>query len=688
MNINTLLSEKQKGTLHLGGSRMALLDIEAGFWGLRRQIEALIGARLASSVLQQAGANGGASFAESFSQDTDMEQSAVFSACVQAYQTAGFGQFEITAMEWPLGRVIIQATDAFEAWMYQQKKHVPHTPICSYSAGVFVGFVNILGSRQDVVCIERSCQARGDEACVFELIPASQTQEQQVVSFRPDPGLGRQLNLLEMLFERMPMGIVVIDHQYCIQRYNPTWDDFSTNYAPPTGAPLAPGVCYFDHLPGTEAVVQPMFDRTLAGETVRQNDVRLESGGIVTYWDVVMTPLVEENEIVGILVVSIDTTERSGLRHNLEQRVSARTRELQMLLDVAATANSSLNLAEILTKTLDLLVNLIGSSRAGVSLVDEATGKLKSTILRPARQVDPEDWAKMLRAGQAVIDSGEMLYIAPDVSKGLIEPGALLPLQVRDRKLGILAIIGSQESSFTPEQLALFKSIANQLGVAIENAFLFEKVEDMAIAAERNRLARDLHDAVTQTLFSASLIADVLPRIWERDVVQGKARLEELRELTRGALAEMRTLLLELRPATLTESSLAELLRQLTQAIGGRSRMHIALHIEGERPLPPETQVALYRITQEALNNISKYAGASQVAINLTFHSDVVRLSVQDNGRGFDPADIRPHSLGLGIMRERAQKIGAVLTIESRIGEGTVVRVACPVANGREETYA
>ena len=188
--------------------------------------------------------------------------------------------------------------------------------------------------------------------------------------------------------------------------------------------------------------------------------------------------------------------------------------------------------------------------------------------------------------------------------------------------------------------------------------------------------------------FSASLIADVLPRIWERDVVQGKARLEELRELTRGALAEMRTLLLELRPATLTESSLAELLRQLTQAIGGRSRMHIALHIEGERPLPPETQVALYRITQEALNNISKYAGASQVAINLTFHSDVVRLSVQDNGRGFDPADIRPHSLGLGIMRERAQKIGAVLTIESRIGEGTVVRVACPVANGREETYA
>lgn len=688
MTIHNLLNEKQKGILHFGGSRMALLDVEAGFWGLRRQIEALIGERLASSVLQQAGANGGASFAESFSQDTDMEKSAVFSACVQAYQTAGFGQFEITTLEWPLGRVCIQATNAFEAWMYRQKKDIPQTPICSYSAGVFVGFVNILGDRQDVVCIEHRCQARGDEACVFELIPAAQTQEQRMVSFRPDPGLGRQLNLLEILFERMPMGIVVIDHQYRIQRYNPTWDDFSANYAPPSGAPLAPGVCYFDHLPGTEAVVQPMFDRTLAGETVRQNDVRLESEGIVTYWDVVMAPLVEENEIVGILVVSIDTTERAGLRHNLEQRVSARTRELQMLLDVAATANSSLNLNEILTRTLDLLVDLVGSSRAGVSLVDEATGKLKSTILRPERQIDPEDWAKMLLAGQAVIDSGEMMYIAPDDSRGLLEPGALLPLQVRDRKLGVLAIIGSQESNFTPDQLALFKSIADQLGVAIENAFLFEKVEDVAIAAERNRLARDLHDAVTQTLFSASLIADVLPRIWERDVEQGKARLEELRELTRGALAEMRTLLLELRPATLTESSLAELLRQLTQAIGGRSRMHIDLQIAGERPLPPETQVALYRITQEALNNITKYAGASQVAINLTFQTDIVRLSIQDNGRGFNPTDIRPHSLGLSIMRERAQKIGAVFAIESRIGEGTVVTVDCPMVNGREETYA
>lgn len=687
MSLHKLLTEEQGGILNFGGARMALLDIEAGFWGLRRQIEALIGERLTSSVLQQAGANGGASFAQSFAQQAGQDKSEVFSACIQAYQTAGFGKFEISYLEWPIGRVQIRATNAFEAWLYLQKKNIPDTPICSYSAGVFTGFVNVLADRQDVVCIEHSCEARGDEACLFELLPASQAKGKTAVLFTPDPGLGRQLNLLEMLFEHMPMGIAVLDRQYGIQRYNPTWDDFSARYAPSSAAPLAPGVCYFDHLPGTEPIVQPMFDRVLAGETIQQNDVRLELEGVVSYWDVVLAPLVEGGEIVGILTVSIDTTERASLRQNLEQRVAARTQELQMLLDVSATANSLLNLDEMLTRTLNLLVDLVGASRAGVSLLDTETGKLKAGILRPERAVDPAEMALMLQAGQAVSDSGEMRYIAPDASRELLEPGVLLPLQIRDRKLGILAIIGAPESSFTPNQLALFKSIADQLSVAIENVYLFEKAEDVAVAAERNRLARELHDAVTQTLFSASLIADVLPRIWERDPDQGRARLEELRELTRGALAEMRTLLLELRPATLTESSLAELLRQLTQAFGGRARLPIELMVEGERPLPPETQIALYRIAQEALNNITKHAAANQVIMQLLFSPKAVSLSIQDDGRGFDLSDAPLNSLGLGIMRERAEKIGAQLTINSRIGEGTIVTVYTPVTIGSEENY-
>jgi len=220
-------------------------------------------------------------------------------------------------------------------------------------------------------------------------------------------------------------------------------------------------------------------------------------------------------------------------------------------------------------------------------------------------------------------------------------------------------------------------TFADQAALAIQNARLRDHAEEAAVLAERNRLARELHDAVTQTLFSASLIADVLPRIWERSPETGEAKLAELRELTRGALAEMRTLLLELRPATLTESSLDELLQQLAAAVTGRSRVQVKVQLEGEekRPLPPDIQVTFYRIAQEALNNVVKHSGATAVTVTLCFLPEQVALSVTDNGRGFDPAAASVHSLGLGIMRERAAKIGADLKVDSTIGLGTKVHV-------------
>lgn len=219
-----------------------------------------------------------------------------------------------------------------------------------------------------------------------------------------------------------------------------------------------------------------------------------------------------------------------------------------------------------------------------------------------------------------------------------------------------------------------------QLQQAIEDrqkveAALAQKAAEDAVVAERNRLARDLHDAVTQTLFSASLIAEVIPQLWDMNPDEARKRLNELRELTRGALAEMRTLLLELRPSALTDSALPDLLRQLTEAIIGRARLPIHLTVEGDCTLPPEVQVALYRIAQEALNNTVKYARATQVGVNLRLQEDIVRFSVIDDGVGFDVAAIPPNHLGLRIMRERAEAIGARLNIYSEPGEGTQVTV-------------
>jgi signal transduction histidine kinase/predicted hydrocarbon binding protein len=698
-----LLSEERPGVLHFGGTRMALLDIEAGFWALRRQIETLVGRRLTDVVLQQAGANGGASFARAFVGQVGDAQA--LRDCIAAYQAAGFGQFEVEVLDWPTGRALVRAREAFEAWATQQHGPSSESPVCAYTAGVLVGFVNVLAGRHDVVCIERACQAQGAEACLFELLPAEVAGDVPVVSLAPDPALGRQVNLLELLFHRMPMGIAVLDLEYRIQRYNPTWKDFAEHYAPPSAAPLAPGVRYFDHLPGTEPTVMPLFERALAGETVRQNGVRLESEGVVTYWDVVLAPLVEDVEVVGILNVAVDATERVEGRQNLEQRVQERTRELATLLQVSHDVSSTLELQPLLNMILDQLKTVVDCTGASILILEG-----KDLVMQAYRGPIPREKARHLRfplreaqVNRQVIRGREPIAI-PDVRSdtplagmfrqtaggeletyfGYIRSWLGVPLMVKGEVLGMLTLDHSQPGHFTARHADLVLAFANQVAVAIENARLYAQAEESAVAAERNRLARELHDAVTQTLFASSIIAEVLPRLWERDPEEGRRRLQELRELTRGALAEMRTLLLELRPSALVESRLADLLRQLAESITGRARVPVTLEVEGECDLEAEVKVALYRIAQEALNNVAKHAGATRATISLGCFpwpgegersGARVELAIRDDGMGFDPGSIAPNSLGLGIMRERAEAIGAALTIESQPGTGTQIEV-------------
>ena len=204
---------------------------------------------------------------------------------------------------------------------------------------------------------------------------------------------------------------------------------------------------------------------------------------------------------------------------------------------------------------------------------------------------------------------------------------------------------------------------------------------------ERQRLARELHDAVTQTLFSASLIGDAMPTLWRRDPERGERALEDLRLLTRGALAEMRSLLFELRPAALVEAPLPELLRHLGDAVTGRTRLPIAVEARDIPPLPPDVQMAFYRIAQESLNNISRHAEASRVELRVTADPPGrVRMRVRDDGRGFEPeSGSRAGHFGLETMRERATAIGANLAVRSRPGEGTDVTVTWPAEHAAEE---
>jgi nitrate/nitrite-specific signal transduction histidine kinase len=376
---------------------------------------------------------------------------------------------------------------------------------------------------------------------------------------------------------------------------------------------------------------------------------------------------------------------------SLEKKVADRTRELAILNAIISVAVQSLNLHEILKHTLKDTVEQMGFD-AGVAF---RFGKDQNEVLLAAQQgLEPSIAENLVNKYSS---SGQALPIFPNevtairlmdmqdeqIKDDLTRLGCqrlvYVPLSMKERVLGFFVLgmheagIKSPEDDSTLEERSLLSSIGKQIGVAMENAHLYEQAEQTAITAERSRLARELHDAVTQTLFSASLIADVTPVIWKRNPDEGLQHLEELRQLTRGALAEMRTLLLEMRPESLKRADLKTLITQLTDAFIGRVRIPVDLQIHGTCDLSQEIKIVFYRVAQEALNNIAKHSGARQVSLHLDCQPDHLHLRIQDDGLGFDTGSIPPGHMGVAIMRERASSIGACLMILSQPDQGTTV---------------
>jgi len=250
-----------------------------------------------------------------------------------------------------------------------------------------------------------------------------------------------------------------------------------------------------------------------------------------------------------------------------------------------------------------------------------------------------------------------------------------VPLAVKSRIIGGVGVAHEKRHYFTPHHADLALSVANQAAITMINAELYGHAQDLAVLEERQRLARNLHDAINQSLFSAGLIAEVLPRLWEREPQEARRSLEDLRRLTRGALAEMRSLLVELRPSALTDTDLGDLLRLLGNAFTGRTNVPVVVSVTGEGTLPAEAQVVLYRVCQEALNNVAKHAGASRVEISLRHEAGAIELSLRDDGKGFDPEQTTAGHYGLSMMHERAEAAGALLSIESQPGQGTELTI-------------
>jgi signal transduction histidine kinase len=300
---------------------------------------------------------------------------------------------------------------------------------------------------------------------------------------------------------------------------------------------------------------------------------------------------------------------------------------------------------------------------------------------RPTRIADvhkDEPSAQVLRS---------LLGYQADVLLADVHAWMWVPLAVQGRVIGGLSIAHAKVDAFTAHHADLALTMANQAAITMVNAHLYAQAQTLATLEERQRLARNLHDAVNQSLFPAGLIADVLPRLWAQDPEEGRQSLTDLRRLIRGAQAELRGLLAELRPVVLTDTKLEVLLRQLADALTGRTDVPVAVIVEGENGiLPGDVQVTLYRLCQEALSNVAKHAGAGQVTIHLQLADGGLTLRIADDGCGFAPEQGSSGRHGLSIMRERASAIGAVLTIASQPGQGTELLVRWRGSLPQEET--
>ena len=395
-----------------------------------------------------------------------------------------------------------------------------------------------------------------------------------------------------------------------------------------------------------------------------------------------------------LLSVIRDVSQRIQTEKTLSGQIEARLREQATLLTISHTLASTLELQPGLI--LDQLHEIIEYTHGGLFVLEESTlvtlamrGKPQLEQSAPIRiRLDtPENLVMLFNEHRPIrITNVWSDNLQAQFLRSLLDDGAgvllegmqswmWVPLAVKNRIIGSVGVAHEKRNYFTAHHGDLALSVANQAAITMINAELYGNAQALAVLEERQRLARSLHDAVNQSLFSAGLIAEVLPRLWDRDQELARESLENLRRLTRGAMAEMRALLAELRPSTLTDSDLGDLLRLLGNALSGRINIPVDVTVTQEFFLPAEVQIAFYRMCQEALFNIAKHAKASKVEINLKQEGAIIEMRIRDDGQGFDPSQTFSGHYGLSMMRERAEAVGALFSVTSQPGHGTELTI-------------
>jgi len=422
------------------------------------------------------------------------------------------------------------------------------------------------------------------------------------------------------------------------------------------------------------------------GKVIGTLNVEADQPNTFTYEDVDLLEAVAA-QIGGPIASARLYQEAQGLA----EQVKRRNEQLTVLNTLARMAVSTLDVERMLTGVTAQIQQGFGYGHVEMYMVDEEAQEL--VLAAQAGDFTPNEIGyrqplttgllgrtyrvgKTVRVDDVLRDPDYHVYTMTETRSELC-----VPIVTGGHVRAVLNLESRRVGAFTDEDVGVLETAADVLASATENARLYQRAQEAAVLEERGRLARDLHDSISQQLFSMTLTAQAARAQIAKNPDRSAAQLERLQETAAAALAEMRALIFQLRPPGLSEQGLVVALQQHVTALGRREGLTVELNVTGDERYARGAEQAIYRIVQESLNNIVKHAGACDVTITIDLQPEQLCLRVADDGKGFDPSSenyLSNRHLGLTSMRERAAELGGALELRSRPGEGTEVIVVVP----------
>jgi len=456
------------------------------------------------------------------------------------------------------------------------------------------------------------------------------------------------------------------------------------------------GVCVWDLLPPDVAERR----RKWVDEVVKSAElVRVVDENQGTWFDNVFYPILDANGNVAKLAVRArDITDFRRAEESLKQR----NRELELLNRAARVFTSSLDLSQVLAGVLEEVRSALEVAACSVWLIDRETNEARCQhAVGPGAEI-ARGWR--LSPGKGLVGhvavSGESL-IVPDAETALrgfneidqltgvrLRSFLTVPIQAKGEVVGVIQVVDTEPDRFNPTHLRLVESLASSAAIAIENARLHAQVRELAAEQERQRLARELHDTVTQSLYGIGMVAQTSLKLLDQEGSDSPVRglVEQIRAASHIALAEMREQLYDLHPSALAEKKLVEALLQHGDALSSKYALSIEIKGDSELSLSMPQLETLYYIAREALWNVVKHAGATHADVLVRTEDDWIVLTVADDGNGFDPSCLElEETVGLRIMEERVSLVGGTFQLQSDPKRGTQVTVRIPAGSAHAE---